>query len=62
MKGYNLFWQDGCWALIDLDAVCQHGSAGSFAPAFERDRARFLRNWPPGSALHCVLDEQLPRM
>jgi tRNA A-37 threonylcarbamoyl transferase component Bud32 len=62
MKGYNLFWQEGRWALIDLDAVCQHGSAGSFAPAFERDRARFLRNWPEGSALHCVLDEQLPRM
>lgn len=62
MKGYNLFWQDGRWSLIDLDAVCQHASAGSFAPAFERDRARFLRNWPASSALYRVLDERLPRL
>jgi tRNA A-37 threonylcarbamoyl transferase component Bud32 len=62
LKGYNLFWQDGRWALIDLDAVCQHGSAGSFAAAFERDRARFLRNWPAESALYRVLDDALPRL
>ena len=62
LKGYNLFWQDGRWSLIDLDAVCQHTSAASFAPAFERDRARFLRNWPANTALHRVLDERLPRL
>lgn len=62
MKGYNLFWQDGRWSLIDLDAVCQHGTDSSFAPAFERDRARFLRNWPASSALHRLLDERLPRL
>lgn len=62
LKGYNLFWQDGRWSLIDLDAVCQHSSDSSFAPAFERDRARFLRNWPTHSALYRVLDERLPRL
>ena len=61
LKGYNLFWHEGRWFLIDLDAVCQHGNDRSFAPAFERDRARFLRNWPAGSGLYRVLDERLPR-
>ena len=32
-KGHNLFWQQDRWALIDLDSMCQHGSASSFAPA-----------------------------
>jgi tRNA A-37 threonylcarbamoyl transferase component Bud32 len=62
MKGYNLFWHAGRWALIDLDAVCQHSSTASFAPAYNKDRARFLRNWPANSALHSLLDERLPRL
>ncbi|MHC6223597.1 lipopolysaccharide kinase InaA family protein [Pseudomonas sp. X10] len=62
MKGHNLFWQDGQWSLIDLDAMCQHATQLSFAPAFARDRARLLRNWPSGSALHHKLDECLPRL
>ena len=60
-KGHNLFWQDDCWALIDLDSMCQHGSVGSFAPAYARDRARFMRNWPEESALYQVIDQRLPR-
>jgi len=59
-KGHNLFWQAGRWALIDLDAMCQHRSPASFAPAFARDRARFMRNWPVGSALHQLLEQRLP--
>ena len=62
MKGHNLFWQDGQWSLIDLDAMCQHATQLSFAPAFARDRARLLRNWPSGSALHQRLDQLLPRI
>ena len=60
-KGHNLFWHEDRWALIDLDSMCQHGSAGSFAPAYARDRARFMRNWPESSALYQVIDQRLPR-
>ncbi|MFZ6046091.1 lipopolysaccharide kinase InaA family protein [Pseudomonas sp. CR3202] len=62
LKGFNLFWQDGRWTLIDLDAVCQHRSQRSFARAYARDRARFLRNWPAESALHQLLDQRLPQV
>ncbi|WP_095120670.1 lipopolysaccharide kinase InaA family protein [Pseudomonas sp. Irchel s3f10] len=60
-KGHNLFWQQDRWALIDLDSMCQHGSVGSFAPAYARDRARFMRNWPESSALYKVIDQRLPK-
>lgn len=60
LKGHNLFWHDGQWALIDLDAMCQHASASSFATAYARDRARFVRNWPADSALHQMLVRRLP--
>lgn len=62
MKGHNLFWQAGQWSLIDLDAMCQHATQLSFASAYGRDRARLLRNWPSGSALHQRLDAALPRL
>ncbi|EJO92090.1 hypothetical protein A471_18595 [Ectopseudomonas mendocina DLHK] len=63
-KGHNLFWDDaqGAWSLIDLDAMCQHHSTRSFARAYARDRARFLRNWPADSALHQLLDQRLPQV
>ena len=60
-KGHNLFWQDDRWALIDLDSMCQHRSLGSFAPAYARDRVRFMRNWPESSALYQVIDQRLPK-
>ena len=62
MKGHNLFWQDGQWSLIDLDAMCQHATQMSFAQAFARDRARLLRNWHSGSALYKRLDGCLPKL
>lgn len=61
-KGHNLFWDEGRWSLIDLDAMRQHAGQGSFARAYARDRARFLRNWPADSALHRLLDSRLPRL
>lgn len=63
-KGHNLFWDDaqGAWSLIDLDAMCQHRSTRSFARAYARDRARFLRNWPADSALYQLLDQRLPQV
>ena len=60
-KGHNLFWQTDRWALIDLDSMCQHSSIGSFAPAYARERARFMRNWPESSALYQVIDQRLPK-
>lgn len=61
-KGHNLFWENGRWTLIDLDAVQQHRSDASFARSYSRDRARFLRNWPADTSLHRLLDERLPRL
>jgi tRNA A-37 threonylcarbamoyl transferase component Bud32 len=61
LKGHNLFWDNGRWSLIDLDAMRWHTSAASFAPAHARDRARLLRNWPEDSALYQRLDARLPR-
>lgn len=60
-KGHNLFWQADRWALIDLDSMRQHASVASFAPAYARDRARFMRNWPENSALYQVIDQRLPK-
>ena len=62
LKGHNVFWQEDRWALIDLDAMCQHSSQPSFAEAFAKDRARFMRNWPADSALYRMLDERVPRI
>ncbi|TWC41369.1 lipopolysaccharide kinase (Kdo/WaaP) family protein [Pseudomonas sp. SJZ079] len=61
-KGHNLFWQNGHWSLIDLDAMRQHHSARGFARAYARDRARFLRNWPADSRLFQLLDKRLPQV
>ncbi len=61
-KGYNLFWDEERWSLIDLDAMQQHRSDRSFMRAYARDRARFLRNWPADSALHQLLDQRLPQV
>ena len=60
LKGTNLFWDQGRWSLIDLDAMRQHASAASFARAYAKDRARLLRNWPADSALYRLLDQRLP--
>ncbi|MDH1264155.1 lipopolysaccharide kinase InaA family protein [Pseudomonas sp. GD03944] len=60
LKGTNVLWQAGRWSLIDLDAMRQHRSDRSFAPAYARDRARFLRNWPADSVLYRLLDARIP--
>ncbi|MNF64039.1 3-deoxy-D-manno-octulosonic-acid kinase [compost metagenome] len=60
-KGHNLFWDKDRWSLIDLDSMCQHRSLSSFAPAYARDRARFMRNWPESTALYQVIDQRLPK-
>lgn len=61
LKGHNLLWQDDRWMLIDLDSMCQHRTQASFTPAYARDRARFMRNWPEESALYQMIDGRLPK-
>ncbi|RMP58047.1 putative phosphotransferase [Pseudomonas syringae pv. atrofaciens] len=61
-KGHNLFWHVDRWAMIDLDAMQQHSSQSSFAAAYARDRARFMRNWPTQSALYQLLEQRLPKL
>jgi tRNA A-37 threonylcarbamoyl transferase component Bud32 len=61
LKGHNIFWHEGRWTLIDLDAVQQHRTDERFAFAYARDRARLLRNWPAESPLHALLDARLPK-
>ncbi|MCJ2374233.1 lipopolysaccharide kinase InaA family protein [Pseudomonas sp. RGM 3321] len=62
LKGHNLFWRTDRWAMIDLDAMQQHSSQSSFAAAYARDRARFMRNWPVESALHRMLEQRVPKI
>jgi tRNA A-37 threonylcarbamoyl transferase component Bud32 len=60
MKGDNLFWHGGRWALVDLDATRQHRRRRSFLRALARDRERFLRNWSASSELFRQLEERIP--
>ncbi|MBL8395010.1 MAG: hypothetical protein JNK99_09725 [Candidatus Accumulibacter sp.] len=60
LKATNLLWHAGRVVVIDLDAMRQHRSAAVHARAWRRDRARLLRNWPPGCVLYRWLDERLP--
>ena len=62
LKGHNILWHNDRCLLIDLDAVHQHSSHGSFVRAFKRDRARLLRNWPQDSPLYLLLDKHLPQI
>jgi tRNA A-37 threonylcarbamoyl transferase component Bud32 len=61
LKATNLLWCGGKPHLVDLDAMRQHAGAAAFARAWKKDSARFLDNWPPGSALRCALEAVLPR-
>lgn len=60
LKATNLLWDGDRLSLIDLDAMRQHKGADSFARAWRKDRARFLRNWPAGSRLRATLETALP--
>ncbi|MDR2188007.1 MAG: hypothetical protein LBE62_08145 [Azonexus sp.] len=60
LKATNLLWHDGKILLIDLDALTTHCSPSTFTRAWQRDRARLMRNWPLESALARWLREALP--
>ena len=61
LKATNLLWHDGKPHLIDLDAMRPHAGEAAFRRAWEKDCARFLRNWPQGSALRRAMESVLPR-
>ena len=60
LKATNLLFDGGKVFVIDLDAVRQHRSQHTYAPAWARDRERLLRNWPASCALRQWLDRHLP--
>jgi tRNA A-37 threonylcarbamoyl transferase component Bud32 len=62
MKAKNFLWHDQRLVVIDLDSMIQHTAAFTFARAWRRDRARFLRNWPADSMLCRWLDSHLPKV
>jgi len=59
-KATNFIWRDGEIVLIDLDAMQVHWNERKWRSAWEKDRARFIRNWPDGSPLAKWLDDNLP--
>jgi tRNA A-37 threonylcarbamoyl transferase component Bud32 len=61
LKATNLLWHEGRLTVIDLDAAKKHFFAATHRRAWQKDRARLLRNWPAASALHRWLDTNLPR-
>lgn len=60
-KATNLLWDSGQVSLIDLDAMQAHGNEASWRKGWNRDRARFVRNWHADSKLAKWLSEILPR-
>lgn len=60
LKANNLILDGNTLSVVDLDAMRQHDSEAAWRRAWSRDRARFLRNWPAGSALRRELEAALP--
>lgn len=59
-KATNLLWHQEQAVLIDLDAMQTHDEPTAWQRAWQKDRARFIRNWPEGSALRLWLEANLP--
>jgi len=59
LKITNLLWVDGEIVLLDLDAVAIY-TAERFPRAYQKDRARFLRNWDHMPALQRELADIIP--
>lgn len=46
--------------VLDLDAMRRHDSEAAWRKAWQKDRVRFLHNWPEGSVLRREMDAALP--
>ncbi|MCC6657726.1 MAG: hypothetical protein IT512_06055 [Rhodocyclaceae bacterium] len=60
LKATNFIWSGKDLCVLDLDAMRPYDSEAAWRKAWRKDRARFLRNWPEGSALLRELDSALP--
>jgi len=60
LKATNFICNGEELCVLDLDAMKCHDSEGAWRQSWRRDRARFLRNWPAGSALQRQMDAALP--
>ena len=60
LKATNFLCRGEELAVLDLDAMRQFDGEFSWRAAWRKDRERFLRNWPEGSALRRELDGALP--
>ena len=60
LKANNFIWNGRDLCVLDLDAMRQYDSEAAWRKAWRKDRARFLRNWPAGSALRRELEAALP--
>jgi tRNA A-37 threonylcarbamoyl transferase component Bud32 len=60
LKATNFLCRGDELVVLDLDAMRRHDSEAAWRKAWQKDRARFLRNWPEGSALQRELDAALP--
>jgi tRNA A-37 threonylcarbamoyl transferase component Bud32 len=60
LKATNLLWHNDQLLLIDLDAAKKHRFATTQRRAWEKDRSRFLHNWPSDCILFRWLDAHLP--
>ncbi len=59
-KATNLLWHQGRVVLIDLDAMQVLRNEASWRSAWQKDRQRFIRNWPADSALVTWLEQHMP--
>ncbi len=60
LKATNIIWNGRELCVLDLDAMRQHDSGAAWRRAWQRERARFLANWPQGSALRHEIEAELP--
>ena len=60
-KASNLLWHENQIWVIDLDSMKKHRFHWTYARAWKKDRARFLRNWEPDSKLYQWLDANIPK-
>lgn len=60
LKATNFLCCGDGLVVLDLDAMRRHDSEAAWRKAWQKDRARFLRNWPEGSVLQREIDAALP--
>ncbi len=60
LKATNFILNGNELCVLDLDAMRRYDSESGWRKAWERDRARFLRNWPEGSMLQRQFNDVLP--